>query len=162
MIISVKKSGFLFLNVVLLCLFSCTKEKTRGGDNPEEFAGNIQSYTFHNIGISPGATHTFELPAATADVIDKGAVLGYVMAAGGITGEYWAPLPYFTGSGYRLFISAMDVGKIYVYSQFNLSGDSDFRFIVISGIRNMDLSIRYPRVDFNDYQAVSRYFGIPR
>lgn len=162
MIISVRKSGFLFLNVALLCLFSCTKEKTRGGDNPEEFAGNIQSYTFHNIGISAGAAHTFELPAVTADVIDKGAVLGYVMAAGGLTGKYWAPLPYFTGSGYRLFISSMDVGYVNVYSQFNLSEKSDFRFIIISGIRNIDLHIRYPEVDFNDYQAVSTYFGLPR
>ena len=116
----------------------------------------------------------------TTNIFNTGTVLVYLKMPVGFTSNLtaWSLLPFslksFDGNYFISLKTNYEIGKVniyYLYEQTNSSAtlpliftatvpDYIFKYIVIAGstgARKMK-----PSVDFNDYAAVCRYYGIPQ
>jgi len=122
---------------------------------------------------------TVNVPAITSGIFNTGTVLVYLKTPNGLTATLstWSLLPFdITSFGGGFFISIKfnyEVGKLYVYYLYMATDNSvtvpsvysavvpdyTFKYIIIAG--NSGGRIQNPQVDYNDYAAVCRYYGIP-
>lgn len=116
--------------------------------------------------------------AITTAIFNTGTVLVYLKVPNGLTSDLtaWSLLPFslksFDGSYFISLKCNYEIGKLniyYLYEQTNSAAtipyifsaivpDYTFKYIVIAGITGRYMK---PPVDYNDYSAVCKYYGIP-
>ncbi|MEJ7644798.1 MAG: collagen-like protein [Chryseolinea sp.] len=130
-------------------------EKGDTGEKGETGSANVTSFTFSKISFT-NAGKVFELPALTAEILEKGLVVAYIRVSGGAT---WYPLPYeYFGS--KINILSMAPGQITL--SINYTGDGvDFRFVLIPGTTNVVMRSMSAAIDLTNYSAVKEYYNLP-
>ncbi len=115
--------------------------------------------------LSQGLYHDIDAPKLTNDILNKGVVLVYMNRSG------VKALPYayqlHSGGGRIIYEFEISKGKIKLFhydddgsnQKTPTSHDAKFRYVLIPGGVKARRSAPLP--DFNDYEAVAAYYGIP-
>ena len=164
--------------IVLLVLFSC-----EGPEGPPGAPGdpgapgtpgapgapgnanvNTSVFTVYTYQWQPdGARWDYEtnLSIITADIVASGAVLVYVKST---SSDAWQALPYTWPGTYEKimrFWHSINYLQIEIYSEYsNYTVIIDYTFKVVAIAGNLVNKSITDGIDLNDYEEVSKYFGI--
>lgn len=165
---------FIMIALFTLAITACSPEDGKDGiDGEQGIPGqdgnaNVKSFLYEDVELKVGESNPFAISALTQDVLDYGAVLGYITDSDGL----WFPLPYSFG-GNELNIFYMYEGALITNSTFALPS-IDYRFVVIEGKssnggKNSEGKsasqviydeLKNAGVDIKDYNAVANYYNI--
>lgn len=125
------------------------------GANGQDGPG-AQSFLLLNKSVTLTGLTRLNVPAITADVVNKGLVLVYFRVTGTTTGYY--ALPY-AEADRTLSVSNYGVGYVDIKANFTGS-DLDFRVVVIPGSSLTTLSITHPGLNVRNFSQVASAFRL--
>jgi hypothetical protein len=176
-----KNNCLLIFAIASVTLFSCGKDGAVGpagaqgpagavGPTGKDGSQGVNTYLFRNkkitlatlTGGGSTAAVVLQVPAITADILSKGAVLAYT-DYGTFYGAWYA-LPVVQPNYLYITTTRIEPGDVGINVYFPMDNISsitaDFEIVVIQGASVTQLSIAHPNVNFNDYNQVASLFGL--
>lgn len=162
----ISKNKFVLVVLITVLFFSCAGEDGamgppgQDGANGQDGNANVISVLIPNVSFVDGEK-TLSVPELTQDILDNGAVIGYLRNTGEST---WFALPL-SFSGFEVYIQSLQLGSITIRANY-VGNQTDFRFVLIeasdksAGKSNIINNLKNSGIDINDYNQVVAYYGL--
>ncbi len=163
---------FIMIALFTIAISSCSPEDGKDGEQGipgQDGNANVTSYLFKNVVLEDGISEPFDAPAVTEDILNNGAVLGYMR---GVNTIEWYPLPFLVGD-VHISIYAIIEGALVISSN-TQTNPLDLRIVVIKGnpenggkssegksaSQAIYDELKTAGVEINDYNAVMNFYKI--